>query len=315
VPELSDVLWARVQTRLQDGQIVYAGLTDMPADPLILPSEARSLAEVIRAVAVTTPREARLPMLRDGLLRIADGDGWGNTNATAAALRALAASWQRPGADIPISFALPGVSAKQGSITPTTPLLQQTTHTPGPISISVAYAGDKLALLTDTRYVPLAPGAQAKALPHGFVIGRQLFRVPAQGPMERLSPSPDGSFHLATGDVIEELDELVSPEARTNVAMRLPMPAGMEPLNPNLATSPANAAPSAAPDPAPDYAAYGDDQVLVVYQVLPEGHFTFRTRMRATTTGSFTAPPAQVETMYQAGVTGSSDGDRVIIVH
>jgi uncharacterized protein YfaS (alpha-2-macroglobulin family) len=35
--------------------------------------------------------------------------------------------------------------------------------------------------------------------------------------------------------------------------------------------------------------------------------------MRAATTGSFTAPPAQVEAMYQAGVTGSSDGDRVII--
>ena len=315
LPELSEALWARVQTRLQDGQIVYAGLTDIPADPLILPSEARSLAEVIRAVAVTTPREARLPMLRDGLLRIADGDGWGNTNATAAALRALAASWQRTGADIPISFALPGAATAQAAITPTTPLLQQTTHTPGPIGISVAYDGDKLALLTDTRYVPLAPGAQAKAVPHGFVIGRQFFRVPAQGPLERLAPAADGSFHLATGDVIEELDELVSPEARTNVAMRLPMPAGMEPLNPNLATSPANAAPSAAPNPAPDYAAYGDDQVLVVYQVLPEGHFTFRTRMRATTTGSFTAPPAQVETMYQAGVTGSSDGDRVIIAH
>jgi hypothetical protein len=106
---------------------------------------------------------------------------------------------------------------------------------------------------------------------------------------------------------------LVNPEPRTNVALRLPLPAGLEPLNPNLATAPATAAPSAAPTLPPDYAAYGDDQVLVVYQTLPSGHFTLRTRMRATIPGRFTEPPAQVETMYQAGVTGSSDGALVVV--
>jgi len=171
-----------------------------------------------------------------------------------------------------------------------------------------------LALLTDTTYVPAEPGSAAKAAPHGFVLSRSLFLVPATGPMQRLAPAPDGSLHVQVGDVIEEADELINPEPRTNVAWRLPLPAGMEPLNPNLATSPASAAPSAAPTLAPDYAAYNDDQVLVVYETLPSGTFTFRTRMRATIDGSFTQPPAQVETMYQRGFTGSSDGARVVIV-
>jgi uncharacterized protein YfaS (alpha-2-macroglobulin family) len=62
-----------------------------------------------------------------------------------------------------------------------------------------------------------------------------------------------------------------------------------------------------------EYSAYGDGQVLVVYQTLPQGSFTLRTRMRATIQGRFTEPPAQVETMYQAGVTGISDGALVSV--
>ena len=313
LPALNDELWRRVQTRLQDGETVYAGLADEDHEPLILPSEARSLSNVTEAVARVTPREPRLPMLRQGLLRIADGDGWGSTNATAAALRALSASWQHPGQDIAVQFQLPDEPAQSHDITAATPLLEADTHRTGAIGITAPSGAGSLALLTDTDYVPAAPGSGARAAAHGFVLGRSLFRVPVDGPMQRLSPEPDGSLHVQTGDVIEEVDELVNPEARTNVAMRLPLPAGMEPLNPNLATAPASATPSAAPTQIPDYAAYEDDQVLVVYQTLPQGTYTFRTRMRATVDGSFTQPPAQVETMYQRGVTGSSDGARVVV--
>jgi hypothetical protein len=306
LPPLESEMWNRVQTRLLHGNTIYAGLTDQPADPLILPSETRGLAEVIRAVAVTTPQEPRLALLRTGLLRIADGDGWGSTNATAFALRALAASWQKPGEDIPVSFALPGAAATQGVISAATPLVEASTAVPGAITITTAGTGDTLALPT-----PL--GAVAKAAPHGFVVGRSFFRVPATGPMERLEAGADGSVALKLGDVVEEVDEVVNPEPRTNVAWRLPMAAGMEPLNPNLATSAANAQPSAGPTLSPDYEAYGDDQVLVVYMQLPQGTFTFRSRMRATVPGRFTAPPASAETMYQAGVIGYSDGARLAV--
>ena len=325
LPNLADELWGRVQTRLRNGATVYRGLTDSPADPLILPSEARSLSLVSRAVASLSPQEPRLALLRQGLLDIADADGWGSTNATAAALRALAASWQKPGEDLALSFGLPGgvVLATLGGATP---LVQQTTRAPGAIHVAAWLekpgeaarfetpgSAARMATLVDTTYLPAAPGWSARASQHGFVLGRQLFRVPPSGPMQRLEPSAAGTIHLSVGDVVEESDELVNPADRTNVALRLPLAAGLEPLNPNLATSPAEAAPSAAPTAPPGYAAYGDDEVLAVFTTLPKGEFTLRTRLRAMIEGSFTAPPAQVETMYQKGITGSSDGLRITV--
>jgi uncharacterized protein YfaS (alpha-2-macroglobulin family) len=97
------------------------------------------------------------------------------------------------------------------------------------------------------------------------------------------------------------------------VALRLPLPAGLEPLNPALATATAEAQPSAGPTLAPSYASYGDDEVLAVWLRLAAGTYTLRTRLRATTPGSFTEPPATAEMLYQLGVTGSTAGARVVV--
>ncbi len=313
LPNLETQMWDRVQTRLQNGAEVYAGLAAQPTEPLILPSEARGLAEVTRAAAIATPQDSRRGLLRDGLLRIADGDGWGSTNATAAALRALSEAWSKPAAPIALSVTLPESAPATLSLNGSTPLVQAATARPGEIRLGAIAGGAPLAVLNDTDYVPATPGYAARAASHGFVISREWFRVPATGPQERLAAAADGPLHLNVGDVVEEVDSIVNPAARTNVAWRLPLAAGMEPLNPNLATSPASAAPSAPQTQAPDYAAYGDDAVLVVYQTLPAGTYTFRTRMRALVDGLFTAPPADAEAMYTRGVNGSSDGARFLI--
>ena len=71
---------------------------------LILPSETRNLAEITRAVAIATPGDARLGVLRDGLVQLADASGWGSTNADSAAVRALASSWKRPTAQLTVTL-------------------------------------------------------------------------------------------------------------------------------------------------------------------------------------------------------------------
>ena len=91
------------------------------------------------------------------------------------------------------------------------------------------------------------------------------------------------------------------------------MPAGLEPLNPNLANATADAAPSAAPTLAPSYASYGDDEVLNVWLQLPKGTVTVRHRMRATVPGTFTEPPATAELLYRPGVDGATGGQRVVV--
>ena len=91
----------------------------------------------------------------------------------------------------------------------------------------------------------------------------------------------------------------------------MPLAAGMEPLNPNLATAPPEARPAGSLTLAPTYVAFLDDQVGFYYDTLPAGTFDFYFRTRASTAGSFIQPPAQAEMMYDGAVRGTSAGARV----
>ena len=309
LPSVIDGIWTRVNLLARDGKPAYAGLVDQPATPTILPSEARSLAQIVEAIASATPSDPRLPVLRAGLLGLAGSEGWGTTNATAAALEALAASWQTPPKPVPATIALPDRRVA-GTLDQAHPLLQARTQADGPIQVT-ANAG--MAVLDAATYVPAQPGAQAQADQHGFVLTRTLYRIEPSGPMTKLEPGADAAIHLSVGDVVEEWDELVSDTDRPQVALTLPLAAGMEPLNPALATATADATPSAGPTLAPSWSNYGDDAVTAVWLQLPRGTFSLRTRMRATIAGSFTEPPAGVAMLYLPGVSASTGGARVVI--
>ena len=312
VAGLLETLWTRVHVLARNGQPVFAGIADYDFDPLVLPSETRSLAEVMRAVAAATPAEPRLALLRSGLVSLGGPDGWGSTNADAAALRVLAANWDVGAADVPVTATLPD-GARQVALGHATPMMRWTTAQPGAMRVADAGARPVLAL-QQARYVPAPPGWQAAAGQHGFVLTRSLLRVPGgAAPMVTLAPGSEGALHLANGEVVEETAELVNPEPRTMVAVVLPIAAGLEPLNPNLATATADATPSAGPTLAPTYTAFGDDSVLYVYEALPAGTFQFRFRARASTVGSFTEPPGTAEMMYRQEVNGASAGARLVI--
>jgi hypothetical protein len=160
--------------------------------------------------------------------------------------------------------------------------------------------------------MPAEPGAQAQAASEGFVVTRQSWRVKGGQAPEKLEAA-NGVIHVTQGDVIEETAEVVNPEDRTYVAISLPLAAGYEPLNPNIATAPAEAQPSSAPTLAPTWVSYGDDRVLYAYDSLPKGNYRFAFRLKAQTAGAYTQPPALVETMYKKGLRGVSAGARVEI--
>ncbi|OWJ63787.1 alpha-2-macroglobulin [Inquilinus limosus] len=311
VAGLLDQVKAGVRMLSRDGRTVYAGLQDRPANPMVLPSETRTLSEVLLAVAKAAPEDPVAGVLRTGLIGLGDGSGWGSTNADAAALRALAAAWVAPSGSVPVAAALPG-GDKTGTLGPDAPVLRWGIDQAGPVGVS-NQGGQPVVALGDARWLPKAPGSEATPVQDGFVLTRQLYRVPADGPLERLDPGGDGAIHIAAGEVVEEVAELVNPEARTQVALRLPIAAGFEPLNPNLATAPAEAVPSAAPSVPPSYASYGDDEVRVFYDRLDKGTLTLRFRMRAQVAGSFIQPPGEAEMMYRAGVYGASAGARIVV--
>jgi hypothetical protein len=105
--------------------------------------------------------------------------------------------------------------------------------------------------------------------------------------------------------------QVVNPQERHHVAITVPLAAGMEPLNPALATAPPEATPSKPPTLAPTYVKFLDDRVSWFYDTLPAGTYDFRFRTRATTPGSFVQPPAKSELMYDAAVRGNSNGARI----
>jgi alpha-2-macroglobulin len=305
---LAATLWSRVQIVNRGGRPVYAGLAGEAANPLILPSEVRDMADITRAVALAAPQDARLPVLREGLLNLGAGDGWGSTNANAAAIRALADAWSKPASALPVM-----IGTQTVSLGADTPVIRQAAHGEGPITI-VNRGQAAVVALVDARWRPLEPGWKAQPIAQGFVVSRRLARIKADGaPAERLVPDSEGAVGLVIGDVVEEVAEVVNAEDRTHVAIRLPLAAGMEPMNPNLATAPAEAQPSAGPTLVPTYVSFQDDHVLYAYDVLPKGNYRFVFRTRAQVAGSFTQPPGQAETMYQQGPYGASEGLRIVV--
>jgi uncharacterized protein YfaS (alpha-2-macroglobulin family) len=308
---LLDALWGRVRTLSRDGRLVYAGLVETGGNPMILPSETRSIAEVTQAVALTSPNEPRLAMLRDGLIGLGAGDGWGSTNANAAALRALAASWTPPAGSVPVAVTM-GDLPQTATLDHDQPVQRWTADRAVPVRLENR-GQQPITALSDTSYVPAEPGSAALPVEHGLVLARRQFRIPAQGPMQRLEAGADGAIRLTVGEVIEETAELVNPEGRTHIALRLPLAAGLEPLNPNIATAPAEATPSAPPSLPPSFVSFGDDEVRYFWDQLPAGTYQVHFRLRATVAGTFTSPPGEAETMYRNDVYGASAGQQVIV--
>src|SRR5215469_5978641 len=161
---LLDALWGRVHTLSRGGRLVYAGLADTSGNPLILPSETRSLAEVTMAVAMSSPDEPRLKMLRDGLIGLGAGDGWGSTNANAAALRALAASWAPPAQAVPVAVAFGG-ETQSATLDRDRPLRRWTSDRALPVRLENR-GTTPIAALSDLSYVPAEPGSAAPPVEH-----------------------------------------------------------------------------------------------------------------------------------------------------
>ncbi len=307
---LIETMWGRVKFASRNGIQVYAGQAAESASPIILPSETRSLAEMVRAAALAASGDPRANVLRDALLRLGEGDGWGTTNADAAAIEALAEGWRRPVA--PIALTLNDGSQSQPlTIDANNPVVRHVTQSDAPLAITNSSNAPLIAMV-ETRYMPAEPGAKAQPISDGFAITRQSWRVASGKAPEKIELS-DGALRVKQGEVIEETAEVVNPEDRTHIAISIPLAAGFEPLNPNIATAPAEAQPSSAPTLQPTWVSYGDDRVFYAYDNLPKGTYRFAFRLRAQTAGVYTQPPAIVEAMYKKGLRATSAGARVEI--
>ncbi len=312
--DLQKTLWQGVITRLDHGKEVYGGLQENGRPgAMILPSESRSLAQILRATQAAAPAEQRNRLLSDALLRLGQGDGWGSTNANAEALLALtetmAAGKGQAGRAVTVTQGgNPHTLDLAGAVPASAMALAA-----GAADIALTGPSDQpLSVLLRSSYLPQADGSAAAAAAQGFAVDREQAVI---GPAARrvALDKPGNHVELGVGEVVEDHVTVTNSADRTHIAIVVPLAAGMEPLNPNLATAPPEAKPSEPLSLAPSYVAFLDDRVMYFYDELPKGIYHFRLRTRATVPGRFIQPPAAARAMYDDAVNGNGNGALVVV--
>ncbi|MBN2370838.1 MAG: alpha-2-macroglobulin [Vicinamibacteria bacterium] len=306
--------------RLHQGREIYGGLQAQGAtrSKLILPSETRTVAEIARALARHEPRHARLPILTQALVTLGRDDGWGTTNANAAALLALAEQLAPTFAGSAEQIVHVEHNGKNETISlgPKAPMGRVFLTDAGAARVSLPPgAPGPIVARVETSYVPAADGSHAESRSNGFVVMRELLRIRGENePPARIALGAPGETHRFTiGEIVEDHVQVVNPKERHYVAVVVPLAAGMEPLNPRLATAPPESRPTGRLTRPPTYAAYLDDHVAFYYDTLPAGTYDFHFRTRAAISGRFVQPAAKTEMMYDGAVFGNSNGARIVI--
>ncbi len=311
---LQDALWTGLIIKLRDGKPVYGGLQEWDGytdDPGIFPTETRTLAEMLRATAVEN--DPRRQYIVTALTTLGGGDGWGSTNANAEALLALT-DYLKSDAGAPpqnVAITLPGgpqtlaLSAKR-------PLQRIVSTEGGAVQVAAAGAtiGNPVSVQDDLTWLPEADGSTVAPAANGFVVTRESDLIDLSGapPTRTLLSKAGIALNYKVGDVIEDHLEVVNPQLRHYVAITVPLAAGMEPMDPALATAPPEATPSAPPTLAPSYVAFLDDRVSYYYDTLPAGTYDFYFRTKASVPGRFIQPAPQAVMMYKDSVSGNGAG-------
>lgn len=316
---LDDALWKGIVIKQRNGQPVYGGLQEGGVrSPLILPSETRTVAEALQALSISAQPDPRRDLLATALVTLGTGDGWGSTNANAEALLALTRfmSVDTGAAVQSVSVGLPG-GAQTISVGGDHALQRVISKDPGAVTVTSATASDKQKLIvqSDLTYLPAEDGSHVAPASAGFVVTRNIARLdPTGAPSKKQLLDKGGTtIALTVGDVVEDSVEIVNPAERHHVAIVIPLAAGIEPLNPALATAPPEATPSAEPTLTPSYTAMLDDQVAYFYETLPKGTFSFHFRGKAAVPGHFIQPAAYAQMMYDDAVNANGAGALVTI--
>ena len=312
---LATRLEGEILLTLYQGEERYNGLKSWRTDrnPLIQASEASALANLTRALSRATPNSDRIPNAVDALVTVGGEDGWGSSTADADAMLALGDRLRTSSGDAVKAVITEGKDSDNVATATDSPIVMHTSTHQG-VTVIAHKAGPDGVIFATTRYIPKAPGSEQAAVQKGFVVQRDWRIQKADAPPEKRDLTKAGAeLKLVLGDVVEEHISVVNPEARTYVAIEVPLAASMEPLNPALATAPPEARPSKSDTRSATWVSRGDDAVVYYFEQLPKGTYDFYFRTRATSAGRFIQPAAVAELLYDPSVRGNSVGATVVV--
>jgi uncharacterized protein YfaS (alpha-2-macroglobulin family) len=155
---------------------------------------------------------------------------------------------------------------------------------------------------------------------YGFAVERRYEGVDDANDVTR---DKDGVWHIKAGTRVRVKLNMVNENRRYHVALVDPMPAGLEAMNPALATTgPLPQGPAQQQARGRYWWWYGpwyehqnmrDERVEAFASLLWEGNHEYEYIARATTPGNFVVPPTKAEEMYMPETFGRSGSDRVIV--
>ena len=160
---------------------------------------------------------------------------------------------------------------------------------------------------------------QLKPLDAGFTVTRSYEAIDNPDDVRR---NEDGSWRIRAGAQVRVRVTMVAQTRRYHVALVDPLPAGLEALNPELATT--GPIPGDPRDPNAgawwrrwwnwfEHQNMRDERIEAFTSMLWEGVYNYTYVARATTPGVFVVPPAKAEEMYHPETFGRSGTDRVVV--
>jgi len=312
IAALQTDLWDSVVTKLYKGKPVFEGLrwrrTGWGSG--YLGSNTSAVAAVFESLVTLDPSDKRLELLRDALVSYGSASrGFGSTHDNRRAIQALAIYLDKATIGAPkVTVTMPAATldldgakkvAKANFATETT---QTATVKGAEVGARVQYS-----------FLPQTPGDQVGPLKDGFLVSRSSTVYKASTPPAHLEDKKSDTRKFAVGDILELHARLTTDEERYHAALVVPFAAGLEPLNPELETSGADAKPAESDSLAPTYVQRLDHEVRYYFTRLPRGTHSFHFRVRAVNQGSFVHPAPWAELMYQQEVRGRGEGMRVIV--
>ncbi len=317
IKSIEKLVWNQAVYKKENGKEVFAGLQErnFRIGERVHVNEISSLASVVSALSQQEKLSPKLPAIVDELVRLGKDGDWGSTQANSQALFAIhdyIMEKKNQKADFTLSTdagtEVLSIDAKKGLASK-----YWYTDDAGVLKFKSGKT-DSFWVRMNQLYLPEEPGYAAGPRQNGFVVKREFIILKKDQAPEKVTFDKGGSVvKLAPGDIVEEHLQVRNPENRLFVAVSSPIAAGLEPMNPNLETSGSDARPTNATTSEGDYQAFLDDQVSYYFESMSAGTYDFYFRMKATTEGEFSHPPARAEMMYSMQKSGSSAGVKVVI--
>jgi len=296
---------------------------------LILSSNRRADAVLLDALMADNEKSDLIPKLVTGLLAHQTRGRWGSTQENVFVLLAMdryfntyesqtpdfvARIWlgetyagkhtyagystERHETNIPMAYLLDGAELQN-------------------LTLSKEGAG-RLYYRLGLSYAPI--DLELEPMEMGFVVTRAYEGVDDPRDVTR---DEDGVWHIRAGARVRVKIKMVADNRRYHVALVDPLPAGLEIINPDLAVS--GTQPEQKPDPMEmrygwwwwrpwyEHQNLRDERAEAFTPLLWDGVYDYTYIARATTPGTFIAPPAKAEEMYSPEVFGRSASDWVVV--